>query len=228
MPSLFPIQTQKNHTKTTGLVKDCQIARPPASIQSRTFVPLYEHIFFATLASRKMISEFLSPTILWIGGCFLCCLIGLGLWTFWRSGEPKVYVSVVESLLTPAEQLFYRSLDVAIAGRLQILCKVRLADLFQVVSNDSKERHRLFRKIAAKHIDFLLVEPSRLEPILAIELDDSSHSRSDRRERDQFLDELFGTVEFPLLRVKAAASYSPRQILRAIEEIAGQLAWNSR
>ncbi len=134
-----------------------------------------------------MISEFLSPTILWVGGCFLCCLIGLGLWTFWRSVEPKVYVSVVESLLTPAEQLFYRSLDLAIAGRLQILCKVRLADLFQVASNDSKERHRLFRKIAAKHIDFL------------------------------------GIVDFPLLRVKAAASYSPRQILRAIEEIAGQL-----
>jgi hypothetical protein len=186
-------------------------------------VALCENTFFATLASRKMTSEFLSPTILWVGGCFLCCLLGVGLWTFWRSVEPKVYVSVVESLLTPAEQLFYRSLDLAIAGRLQILCKVRLADLFQVASNDSKERHRLFRKIAAKHIDFLLVEPDRLEPILAIELDDSSHSRSDRRERDQFLDELFGIVEFPLLRVKAAASYSPRQILRAIEEIAGQL-----
>jgi hypothetical protein len=93
-----------------------------------------------------------------------------------------------------------------------------------VASNDSKERHRLFRKIAAKHIDFLLVEPDRLEPVLAIELDDSSHSRSDRRERDQFLDELFGIVNFPLLRVKAAPSYSPRQILRAVEEIAGQLA----
>jgi hypothetical protein len=187
------------------------------------FVALCENTFFATLASRKMISEFLSPTILWVGGCFLCCLLGLGLWTFWRSVEPKVSVSVVESLLTPAEQLFYRSLDLAIAGRLQILCKVRLADLFQVASNDAKERHRLFRKIAAKHIDFLLVEPDRLEPILAIELDDSSHSRSDRRERDRFVDELFGIVEFPLLRVKAAASYSPRQILRAIEAIAGQL-----
>jgi hypothetical protein len=170
-----------------------------------------------------MISEFLSPTILWIGGCFLCCLLGLGFWTFWRSSQPKVYLSVVESLLTPAEKLFYRSLDIAIAGRLQILCKVRLADLFQVASNDTKERQRLFRKIAAKHIDFLLVEPDRLEPILAIELDDSSHGRSDRKERDQFLDELFAIVEFPLLRVRAAAVYSPRQILRAIEEIAGQL-----
>jgi hypothetical protein len=170
-----------------------------------------------------MISDFLSPTILWIGGCFLCCLLGVGLWTFWRSVEPRVYLSVVESLLTPAEQLFYRNLDAAVAGRLQILCKVRLADLLQVASKDPKERHRLFRKIAAKHVDFLLVEPGRLEPILAIELDDSSHNRSDRRERDRFLDELFGIVEFPLLRVKAANSYSPRQILRAIEEVAGQL-----
>jgi hypothetical protein len=175
-----------------------------------------------------MISEFLSPTTLWIGGCFLGCLLGLGLWIFWRSAKPKVYLSVAESLLTPAEQLFYRSLDIAVAGRLQVLCKVRLADLLQVASSDSKERQRLFRKIAAKHLDFLLAEPGTLEPILAIELDDSSHDRSDRRQRDQFLDELFGIVEFPLLRVKAAATYSPRQILRAIEEVAGQLEWNSQ
>jgi hypothetical protein len=168
-------------------------------------------------------SAFLSPPILWVGGCFVCCLIGLGLWTFWRSVEPKVYVSVVESLLTPAEQLFYRSLEIAVVGRLQILCKVRLADLLQVTSSDSKERHRLFRKIAAKHVDFLLAEPGTLEPIVAIELDDSSHERSDRRQRDQLLNELFRVVEFPLLRVKAAGSYSPRQILQAIEEVAGQV-----
>ena len=179
--------------------------------------------YLVNFQAIKMFSEFLSPTFLWIGGCFLCCLVGLGFWVFWRSVEPKVYISVVESLLTPAEQLFYRSLDAAVAGRLQILCKVRLADLLQVAGNNSKERHRLFRKIAAKHIDFLLVEPGRLEPILAIELDDSSHQRSDRRQRDQFLDELFGVVEFPLLRVKATTSYSPRQILRAIEEAAGEL-----
>src|SRR6266576_5431038 len=165
------------------------------------FVALCENTFFATLASRMMISEFLSPTILWVGGCSLCCLLGLGLWTFWRSVEPKVSVSVVESLLTPAEQLFYRSLDLAIAGRLQILCKVRLADLFQVASKDTKERHRLFRKIAAKHIDFLLVEPGKLQPVIAIELDDASHNRADRTQRDRFLDELSGIVDFPLLRV---------------------------
>ncbi|HZC36516.1 MAG TPA: DUF2726 domain-containing protein [Chthoniobacterales bacterium] len=170
-----------------------------------------------------MYSEFLSPTFLWIGGGFLCSLVGLGFWIFWRNVEPRVYISVVESLLTPAEQLFYRSLDTAVSGRLQIFCKVRLADLLQVASSNTKERHRLFRKIAAKHIDFLLVEPGRLEPILAIELDDSSHNRSNRRQRDEFLDELFELVEFPLLRVKATASYSPRQILRAIEEAAGEL-----
>src|SRR6266550_6900821 len=124
-----------------------------------------------------MISEFLSPTVLWIGGCFLGCLFVIGLWISWRSAEPRVYVSVVESVLTPAEQLFYRNLDLAVAGRLQILCKVRLADLFQVASKDTKERHRLFRKIAAKHIDFLLVEPGKLQPVIAIELDDASHNR---------------------------------------------------
>jgi hypothetical protein len=175
-----------------------------------------------------MISDWLSPPILVTGGLFLFCLVALGFWVSWRSGKPKVYVSVVESLLTPAERLFYQSLDAAIDGRLQVLCKVRLADLLQLSGHDAKERHRLFRKIAAKHVDFLLAEWITLEPVLAIELDDSSHNRTDRRQRDQFLDELFAVVEFPLLRVKAAASYSPRQILRAIEEITGESVTGNR
>jgi Protein of unknown function (DUF2726) len=175
-----------------------------------------------------MIPEFLSPPVLVTGGLFLFSLVVVVLWVFWRSSGPKVYVSVVDSLLTPTEQLFRRSLDIALDGRLQILCKVRLADLLQVRGHDAKERQRLFRRFAAKHVDFLLAEPETLEPVLAIELDDSSHDRIDRRQRDQFLDELFAVAEFPLLRVKAAASYSPRQILRAIEEITEKLEWNSR
>jgi hypothetical protein len=175
-----------------------------------------------------MTPEFLSPPILVTVGLFLFSLVVLGLWVFWRSAGPRVSVSVVDSLLTPTEQLFHRSLDIALEGRLQVLCKVRLADLLQVTGNDTKERHRLFRRIAAKHVDFLLVGPETLEPVLAIELDDSSHDRTDRKQRDQFLDELFAVAEFPLLRVKAAASYSPRQILRAIAEITDQLEWNRR
>ena len=98
-----------------------------------------------------------------------------------------------------------------------ICCKVRLADLLNVTSSDPAERQKLFRRIAAKHVDFVLADPSDLEPFAVIELDDSSHDRSDRRERDLFVDRLFATVRFPIIRVKAAGRYNVRELKEKIE-----------
>ena len=147
----------------------------------------------------------------------LGCVIVL-IWVFRGSGKPTVYLSVVDSLLTPAEKIFYEQLDLVIDGRLQILCKVRLADLIEVESRQPEERNRVFRRIASKHIDFVLAEPGTLAPMLAIELDDSSHERADRRERDEYLEELFETVKFPLLRIKASATYNRRALVDALEQ----------
>jgi hypothetical protein len=133
--------------------------------------------------------------------------------------QPTVQVEPVETLLTAAEQKFYEALDAAIDGRLLILSKVRIADLLTVSSTSSSARHRVFRSIACKHVDFVLAEAENLRPIAAVELDDSSHQRADRRRRDQLLDDLFEKAEFPLLRFRAAASYSPRVIEERVEEV---------
>ena len=133
--------------------------------------------------------------------------------------QPTVQVEPVETLLTAAEQKFYEALDAAIDGRLVILSKVRLADLFIVTSASRPARHRVFRSIACKHVDFVLAEAANHRPIAAVELDDSSHQRADRRLRDQLLDDLFEKAEFPLLRFRTAASYSPRVIEERVEEV---------
>ena len=133
--------------------------------------------------------------------------------------QPTVYVEPVESLLTAAEQRFYEALDLAIDGRLLILSKVRIADLFNVTSASYSARNRVFRSIASKHVDFVLVEADNLRPLAAIELDDSSHRRADRRLRDELLDDLFQKAQFPLLRFRTAATYSPRIIEERVEEV---------
>jgi hypothetical protein len=135
--------------------------------------------------------------------------------------QPTVYVEPVETLLTAAEQKFYEALDSAIDGRLLILSKVRLADLFEVTSASRSARHRVFRSIACKHVDFVLAAAENLRPLAAIELDDSSHQRADRRLRDELLDDLFQKAELPLLRFRAAASYNPRKIEERLEEVVG-------
>ena len=160
----------------------------------------------------------LSPITIALAAVFvLGCVIVL-IWVFRGPRSPTVYLSVVDSLLTPAEKIFYEQLDLVIDGRLQILCKVRLADLIEVESRQAEERNRVFRRIASKHIDFVLAEPGNLTPVLAIELDDSSHERADRRERDEYLQELFETVRFPLLRIKASGSYNRKALVDALEQ----------
>lgn len=118
--------------------------------------------------------------------------------------QPTVYVEPVDTLLTATEQKFYEALDTAVDGRLLILSKVRVADLFNVTSPSSAARHRVFRSIACKHVDFVLADANNLRPLVAIELDDSSHQRADRQLRDELLNDLFQKAAFPLLRFRTA------------------------
>ena len=141
------------------------------------------------------------------------------IWVIRHFLQPRVYIEPVQTLLTAAEQKFYEALDAAIDGRLLILSKVRVADLLIVTTASGPARYRVFRSIACKHVDFVLAEAANLQPIAAIELDDSSHQRADRRLRDQLLDDLFEKAAFPLLRFKTAATYSPRLIEERVEEV---------
>jgi hypothetical protein len=153
----------------------------------------------------------------------LCCAGSVGIlvliWVIRYFLEPTVHVEPVETLLTAAEQKFYEALNAAIDGRLLILSKVRVADLLTVTSASQPARYRVFRSIACKHVDFVLAEAENLHPIAAIELDDSSHQRADRRLRDQLLDDLFERAAFPLLRFRTAATYSPRLIEERVGEV---------
>jgi very-short-patch-repair endonuclease len=154
---------------------------------------------------------------------FLCCggvlLLIVLIWVVRSLLEPTVQVEPVKSMLTPAEQRFYEALDAAIDGRLAILSKVRIADLFNVTSANGAARLRVFRSIASKHVDFVLAEPDDLHPVAAIELDDSSHERSDRRLRDQMLDELFDKAGFPLIRFRVTARFDPSLIEEQVEQV---------
>jgi hypothetical protein len=109
-------------------------------------------------------------------------------------------------LLTPAEQAFHKVLEPLVRNACAISSKVRLADLFSVTPGHGQQA--AFNKISRKHIDFVLTEPETSRILCAIELDDSSHNRPDRIERDTFVNELFAVHGMPLLRVPVAWTYN--------------------
>lgn len=108
--------------------------------------------------------------------------------------EPINYKSyansyVKKSLLTKREQQEYLILrDAAEKRNLRICPKVRLLDLVEPKS-DAQNRQGLLARVWSKHVDFVICNRD-MEVICIIELDDTTHLRQDRIERDQFVDEV--------------------------------------
>jgi hypothetical protein len=115
-----------------------------------------------------------------------------------------------DDFLSPAELSFYRVLVTAVGNRAVICPKVNLADVVFVSGGTDVQKFR--NKIDRKHADFLLCRPETLKPLCAIELDDASHKRRDRQDRDGFVDKVFAAADLPLVRVPAKSGYSISEI----------------
>ena len=123
-----------------------------------------------------------------------------------------------DNFLSPAELSFYSVLRTAVNGRATLSTKVALGDIFYVKKGDDASRWRVYtNKIDRKHVDFLLCDSATMQPIVGIELDDKSHQRPDRQERDAFVDQVFAAAKLPLLHVTAQRGY-------VVEQIAAQIA----
>ena len=118
-----------------------------------------------------------------------------------------------EVLCSPAERSFLGALDKILGERYRIFAKVRLADIVDVQRGlSASARQSAFNRIAGKHIDFIVCNANDLSIVGAIELDDKSHLKKGRRERDQFLDKALEAASIPMLRVKAQSTYSIKEV----------------
>lgn len=116
-----------------------------------------------------------------------------------------------DHLLTAAERGFWGVLNEVVDGRYHVAWKVRMADLLSLPAG-TPDRQRHLNRVLAKHLDFVLCDPRSTEPLLAIELDDSSHEKTDRRRRDAFVDAALRDAGLPLLRIPVRRSYAAREI----------------
>src|SRR3990170_209703 len=145
----------------------------------------------------------------------LAALIILALLRVLVARRPGLPYRTRDHLLTAAERSFYGVLLQVIDKRYHVAWKVRIADVLWIPgSTTNRQRH--WNRILAKHLDFVLCHPESSAPILAIELDDSSHRDGKRRQRDSFVDAALDAAELPLLRVPARRSYSPQELAELI------------
>lgn len=119
-----------------------------------------------------------------------------------------------DDFLSPAEFSFYKVLASLLGTRWTIQSKVRLADIFFV--SHPNENIAFFNRIAQKHLDFLVCESANMKPVFGIELDDTSHRRSSRQVRDEFVENACKAAGLPLLRVPVQREYNSREIAAQI------------
>lgn len=104
-------------------------------------------------------------------------------------------------------------LQQAVAADYQIFAKVRLADIVRPVHNRrSGAWQSAFNRVSSKHVDFVLCAPANMRVLIVIELDDRTHDRSNRKDRDTLVNSALADACIPLLRISAKPTYSPAQL----------------
>lgn len=98
-----------------------------------------------------------------------------------------------------------------VVGTQGVVCpKVRVADLLFVADRRSNQGY--VNRIDRKHVDFVICAPDTLTPRVVVELDDASHERRDRRERDEFVDAAFQAAGLSVVHITAKRKYAPAEI----------------
>lgn len=136
--------------------------------------------------------------------------------------DPEQDVEIIKAnyiqtnLLTPTEYSFYKQLQNVVADyNIDILFKVRLADIFQV-KYKNKDYHKYFARIKSKHIDFLLLDKNTVKPVIAIELDDISHNKQSSFKNDNFKNAIFSISSIQLIRIKVQKPYNFCELINAL------------
>jgi hypothetical protein len=123
-----------------------------------------------------------------------------------------------EFLLSKGELAFYQAMRQALPPRLHVSFKVRLSDVIGCPGRAWKEGFGA--KISQKHLDFVVVDSDTTAIRFVLELDDRTHQRRDRRDRDAFVDAALAAAGVPIVHVPAAAAYDP---VRLRDQLRGAL-----
>jgi len=115
------------------------------------------------------------------------------------------------SVMSKSELLFLKTLEEVIDNKFLILSKIRIADVLKV-DKTGQYQVKYFNKITMKHVDFLICDKETAKPLLAIELDGSSHLLNSRIKRDLFVDNAFESAGLRLVHIQSSKSYDKNKL----------------
>jgi len=130
--------------------------------------------------------------------------------------KPKYSYTRKQFFLTRAEHECYDALIAAVGGEYHVFAQVHLPTIL-----DNKVKGQDWRAALAhinrKSVDFVLCDKAYISPKLAIELDDKSHERPDRQERDKEVERILEIAGVPLLRLENHGTFNTQELMEKIK-----------
>lgn len=121
-------------------------------------------------------------------------------------------------LLNIPERQFFETLQQIIPIDYVVFPQIVLSSIIQVNSR-KKDFWTHQNKINRKTIDFVIFEKQYLKPIIAIEYDWKTHKRSDRQKRDNFVDNVLGSVWIKIFHIKHQKNINFEELKNKINEL---------
>lgn len=158
-----------------------------------------------------------------IAGIIVALVIGLAILKAIVEGSddqherPKYRYARKQFFLTRAEHEFYDALIAAVGDKYHVFAQVHLPTIL-----DNKVKGQDWRAALAhinrKSVDFVLCDKAYISPKLAIELDDKSHERPDRQERDKEVERILADAGVQLLRIENKGRFDPIELAQRVNE----------
>lgn len=127
---------------------------------------------------------------------------------FRKKKEAQYYLK--DALLTPTEIEYYDIIARAVAGKFFILPQINLASIID------KKGGGNFRSELFRNIDFGIFDAD-FKPLLLIEINDNTHFRKDRQERDEKVGKICKKAGIPLLTFWVKDGVNPEQITKKVQ-----------
>lgn len=116
-----------------------------------------------------------------------------------------------------AEHEFFDILVEILGNQYYVFPQIHLCNILdnKVIGQNWKAA---FRHINEKSIDFVICDKAYIKPLLAIELDDRTHEREDRKERDVEVERILKDAGLPLLRFENHGNFNKEEIKNVVLE----------
>jgi len=120
-------------------------------------------------------------------------------------------------LISRPEHEFFDILVEVVGDKYYVFTQVHLPTILEnkIVGQNWKGA---LSHINGKSVDFVICDKAYIKPLLAIELDDKSHERFDRIERDSEVERMLQEAEMPLLRFENHGNFSKEEIKKLVLE----------